>query len=146
MARPTSLTPAVRDAIVAALSDGLYRETAARCAGICERTFYAWLSRGEAGEAPFDEFLQAVKKTEAEAERDIVVTVRAGGEGWQSKAWIAERRWPKRWAARVRTAVTEELDAYTDRLAKRLDEATMKKVLDASREDDGVESASNAKH
>jgi hypothetical protein len=146
MSRPTSLTPDTQVAILGALADGMYRETAARCAGICERTFYNWLERGESGEAPYAVFLQAVKKTEAEAERDIVRTVRAGAEGWQSKAWIAERRWPKRWAARVRTAVTEELDAYTDRLAKRLDEATMKRVLDASREDDGVEGARSPKH
>ncbi len=139
--RPTSLTPEVQAAIMSALRDGLYRETASRCAGICERTFYSWLERGETGEEPFAGFLQAVKRTEAEAERDIIVTVREGADGWQSKAWVAERRWPKRWAARVRTAVTEELDAYTDRLAKRLDAATMRKVLDASREDGGAEGA-----
>jgi hypothetical protein len=146
MGRPTSLTAEVQARILSALADGLYRETAARCAGICERSFYSWLTRGETGEAPYAEFLQAVKRTEAEAERAVIVEVRAGDDGWQSKAWVAERRWPKRWAARVRTAVTEELDAYTDRLAKRLDEATMKKVLDAAREDAGSEGASDPKH
>lgn len=143
--RPTLLTPEVQQTIVSALLEGMYRVVAAQLAGIGERTLYLWLEKGEAGEAPYADFLHAVKTAEAHAELEVVRAVRAGEDGWQSKAWVAERRWPKRWAARVRTAVTEELDAYAERLAKRLDEATMQKVLDASREDAGGESPT-AKH
>jgi hypothetical protein len=146
MARPTSLTPEVQARILSALADGLYRETAARCAGVCERSLYSWLKKGETGEEPYAELLQAVKKTEAEVERSVLVAIRTGTRGWQSKAWVAERRWPKRWGVRIRTAVAEELDAYTTRIAKRLDEATMKKVLDAGCEDAGSEGASDPKH
>lgn len=144
--RPTLLTPEVQASIVASLEEGMYRAVAAQLAGIGERTLYLWLERGERGEEPYAEFLHAVKSAEAIAERDVIRAVKMGLEGWQSKAWVAERRWPKRWAARVRTAVTEEVDAFTDRLAKRLDEATMRKVLDAAREDAGAESAGSAKH
>jgi transposase-like protein len=156
MARPTSLTPEVQTAIVAAILDGNYRVTAAQKAGVCERSLYNWLERGATGEAPFAEFLQAVKTAEADAESALLSQIRhaqpavtgEGGHGadiWQAKAWIMERRWPKRWAQRVRQAVTEELDAFTDRLQRRLDDATYRKVLDASREDASGE-GTDARH
>lgn len=157
MARPTSLTPEVHALVVEAIRKGNYKRTAAQLAGICEKTLYNWEERGAAGEEPFAEFLQAVKSAEAEAETKLLEEIRTaqgsipgeGGRGpdlWQSKAWILERRWPKRWAARVRQAVTEELDAFTDRLQRRLDEATYRKVLDASREDAPGESAGSQRH
>lgn len=133
--RPTAWSLGVQASIVEALREGLYRVTAAQLAGICERTLYNWIERGEAGEEPYCAFLQACKRAEAEAEHDIIATVRRGAEGWQSKAWIAERRWPKRWAGRVRVAVTEEIGVFTERLRRNLDEPTYRKVLDASRED-----------
>lgn len=144
--RPTSLTPEVLAVIVDAVRKGNYFRTAAQLAGICERTFYSWQERGLKGEEPYSEFLHAVKSAEAEAESKLLDEIRCaqgsipgeGGRGpdlWQSKAWVMERRWPKRWATRVRTAVTEEIDAFTDRLQRRLDEETYRKVLDASRED-----------
>jgi len=153
--RPTSLTPAVQDAIASAMAKGHYRRTAALLAGISERTFYNWEERGENGEEPYATFLQAVKKAEAQAEAALLDEIRTaqgsipgeGGRGpdlWQAKAWVMERRWPKRWAARVRQAVTEEFDAFTDRLQRRLDDATYRRVMDASREDASGESASGA--
>lgn len=156
MARPTSLTPEVQETIIAAIRSGNYKATACSLAGIHRDTLHSWEVRGAAGEEPFASFSDALQKAEAEAEADLLTEIRTaqsstpgpGGNGpdlWQAKAWIMERRWPKRWAARVRTAVTEELDAFTDRLARRLDEATYRKVMDASREDAGVEGA-EAKH
>ncbi len=144
--RPSKLTEDVKLAVVAALRRGNYRQTAATLAGISERTLYNWVERGESGEEPYADFLQAMKSAEAESEADLLEEIRGaqpavpgeGGRGadlWQAKAWVMERRWPKRWAARVRQAVTEELGAFTDRLQRRLDDATYRKVLDASRED-----------
>lgn len=144
--RPTELTPETQTIIVEAMRRGNYRRTAALLAGVTERTLYAWQARGEANEPLYAEFLHALKEAEAEAESMLLEEIRTaqasipgeGGRGadlWTAKAWIMERRWPKRWATRVRTAVAEELDAFTDRLQKRLDEATYRRVLDASRED-----------
>ncbi len=158
MARPTSLTPEVQARVVEALERGHYRSTAVRLAKISERTLYNWLERGEKGEEPYAEFMQAIKEAEAVAEDNLLVAISTaqpgipgeGGRGadpWQSRAWVMERRWPKRWAARVRPAVTEELDAFTDRLQRRLDDATYRKVLDASREDaPGEGSADDPRH
>lgn len=144
--RPTSLTPEVHDAIIDSIRKGNYRSTAAAAAGVHRNRMAEWEGRGEAGEEPYAEFACALQKAEAEAESSLLAEIRGaqpsvtgeGGHGadlWQAKAWMMERRWPKRWAQRVRQAVTEELDAFTDRLQRRLDDATYRKVLDASRED-----------
>ncbi len=141
MAAKTSLTPQVQKTIVEAIGRAMYREVACQLAGITRQTLWNWEQRGEAGEEPYASFLAELRKSEAEAEDFLVAQIREGASNWQSKAWIAERRWPKRWAQRVRQNVTEELDAFTDRLQKRLDDATYRKVLDASREDAQGEAA-----
>ncbi len=155
--RPTSLTPEVQAIIIEALRRGNYRDTAAKLAGVTRQTLWNWEQRGEAGEAPFAAFFDALQKAESDAEDMLLQEIRSaqssipgeGGRGadvWQSRAWVMERRWPKRWAQRVRQAVTEELDAFTDRLQRRLDDATYRKVLDASREDAPGESAGTQRH
>lgn len=146
MGRPTSLTPEVQEAICKALRAGNYLEQAASAGGIHRDTLRSWMQRGATGEEPFAEFLGAVKEAEDKGERLLLRQVRAGVDNWQSRAWVLERRWPKRWAARVRQAVTEELDAFTDRLQRRLDDATYRKVLDASREDAPGEGAGSQQH
>ncbi len=153
--RPTDLTPEVQATVIAAIRRGNYRDTAAKLAGITRQTIWNWEKRGEAGEAPYAEFFDALQKAESESEDSLLAEIRnaqpaeKGGQGadlWQAKAWIMERRWPKRWAQRVRQAVTEELDAFTDRLQRKLDEATYRRVLDASREDAPGEGAPGARH
>jgi hypothetical protein len=144
MGRPTSLTPEVQATIVEAIGKGLYRETAAQLAGVTYRTLRNWEERGDAGEAPYAEFFQLLKKAEAAAECDIIAGVRMGCEGWQSKAWIAERRWPSRWSGRVRLTVNEELSAVLDKIRAKLDEETFAKVIDATRED--APGAGSARH
>lgn len=133
--RPTLCTPEVQKKILSAIRAGNYKHIAAQAAGVHRDTLNGWELRGAKGEEPFASFSDALQKAEAEAEVMLVARVHEGGEGWQSKAWICERRWAKRWAARVRQQVTEELDAFTDRLQRRLDEETYRKVLNASRED-----------
>lgn len=153
--RPTSLTPEVQAIIIEALRRGNYRDTAAKLAGVTRQTLWNWEQRGEAGEAPYAVFFDAIQTAEAEAEDELLSEVRGaspastgvhGADVWQARAWVMERRWPKRWAQRVRQAVTEELDAFTDRLQRRLDDATYRKVLDASREDAPGESAGTQRH
>jgi hypothetical protein len=155
--RPTSLTPEVHEAIVESIRAGSYRSTAAAKAGVHRNRLAEWEGRGESGEEPYAAFACALQKAEAEAEERLLDEIRnaqpsvtgEGGHGpdlWQAKAWIMERRWPKRWAARVRQAVTEELDAFTDRLQRKLDEATYRRVLDASREDASGETGPEPRH
>ena len=144
MARPTSLTPTVRAAILEAVRAGNYKATACAAAGIHRDTLNGWELRGRTGEEPYASFVEELEQAEAQSEIEMLSRVRnaepsipevKGADPWQATAWAMERRFPKRWAQRVRAAVTEELDAFTDRLAKKLDEATMRRVLEAARED-----------
>jgi transposase len=135
LGRPSKLTPETQATIVEALREGLYRETAATLAGIHRDTMYGWLERGRTGEAPYAAFSDAVEKAEAEAEQHVIREVRMGLDGWQSKAWVAERRWPRRWGGRVRATVSDELAAVMARIEAKLDPETFAKVVDATRED-----------
>ncbi len=141
--RPTSLTPDVQAIVVEAIGRGLYRETAAQLAGVVRKTLWNWEQRGEAGEEPYAEFFHAIKKAEAQAESDVIDGVRAGCEGWQSKAWIAERRWPSRWSGRVRVTVNDHVDALTAKL--RSDPELHRKVSDVLADQEPPE-ASTAAH
>lgn len=119
MGRPTSLTPDVQARIVEALAGGNYAETAAAYAGIAPSTYHAWVTRGEleqarvdAGEepspseAPFLEFLEAVKSARSKAEvRNVALIQQAARETWQAAAWWLERTRPKDWGRRVQTEV-----------------------------------------
>src|SRR5678815_1727953 len=127
MARPTSLTPEVQEAICKALRAGNYRETAAQAAGIHRHTLRNWIIRGEAGEAPFAEFLAAAEKAEAMGERRLLREIRKGVDGWQARSWSLERRWPSRWSGRVRVTVSDHVDQLTGKL--RSDPGLHRKVV-----------------
>lgn len=114
--RPSKLTPDVQRIIVGAVREGMYLEPSAALAGVTRQTIYNWAKRGEGGEEPYAAFFVALKKAEAEAELDLYREVRQKQDGWQSVSWVMERRWPYRWAARVRTQVAEQVDALTSKL------------------------------
>lgn len=128
MGDKTDLTPDVERRICAALRAGNYRETAAAAGGVSGRSLRRWCERGETGEEPFASFLSAVTKAEAKAERLLLRSIRKGVDGWQSRAWILERRWPSRWSGRVRVTVTDHVDALTAKL--KADPELHRKVVD----------------
>lgn len=152
--RPTSLTPEVQATIIAAIEAGNYKVTACALAGIHRDTLNDWEHRGARGEEPFKTFSDALQKAEAVAESTLLnevmraepgITGQRGADVWQSRAWVMERRWPKRWSGRVRMEVSEQLAQLIERLKTKLDEATLAKVVDATREDAGGD-AGTARH
>lgn len=108
VARPTKLTPAVRDAILASIEAGAYAEQAATAAGIAASTYYSWVARGEEGESPFSEFVDALHAREAIAEVAAITVLQeaAAGGDWRAAAHFLERRFPKRWRRHDSTEVT----------------------------------------
>ena len=95
MSRPTKLTAAVQKQICDALRNGNTREASVSSGSISYPTFLAWLKRGEEGEPLYVEFLQAVKKAEAECEVHYIgVIKKAASKQWQAAAWWLERRKP----------------------------------------------------
>jgi len=120
MGRPVKLTPEVQEDICAAIRAGNYIEPSAIRAGVSKSTLYSWLKKGktEADRVdravsvgrrakvtvklkPYVDFLDAVKKAEAEAEaRDVAIISKAAMTQWQAAAWRLERKHYDRWGRR----------------------------------------------
>jgi transposase len=102
--RPSDIGDAeVLKQLLEAIADGNYMETACHLVGLSKVTVHNWTKRGEAGEAPFDRFVNAVKAAEARAEAKMVANVRRASElpqFWAAAATHLERRHPDRWGKR----------------------------------------------
>lgn len=114
MGRPTKLDKDTLTKICLALEAGASLEAAAAYGRIAYNTLNEWMKRGAAelervngdkrrkikpGEALYTEFHEAVKKAIDFSEASIISEIRVHGrKTWQALAWLAERRWPKRWA------------------------------------------------
>ncbi|MGH2964751.1 MAG: transposase [Solirubrobacterales bacterium] len=103
MARPTKLTPEVKQRIVQAVRAGNYAETSARSAGVSSATYYRWMKHGEReSKGIYHDFFEEVRRAEAEAEVHAVAVIRreiADGD-WRAAAHYLERRHPDRWRRR----------------------------------------------
>jgi hypothetical protein len=77
----------------------------ALCAGVCERSYYTWIEKAEKSkqENIYTQFLQALKKAKAEAEKRNVTIIQAASiETWQAAAWWLERRNPSEYGRKER--------------------------------------------
>ena len=111
--RRSKRTPERESRLLSALSAGNTRQAACFYAGISDETLANWMRRSL-------EFLERVKKAEADAEVRMVAQVaRAAQEGtWQAAAWWLERRRPEDYGRRDRVEVTLRREA--ERLAGEL--------------------------
>jgi hypothetical protein len=113
--RPSKLTEETAEKIVSLLAEGAYVETAAEAAGIGVSTLYLWLDRGANGEEPYAAFLESVVRARAEAEIDLMRSVRRGdakGTGFgeaKAAAFLLERTRPNKFAQRVNVKVEEAI-------------------------------------
>lgn len=89
--------------LLASLSEGNYRETACRVAGISKQTFYNWLKKAETGDEGAIRLVDAVEKAEALAESDTVRNVRNASklpQFWAAGMTWLERKSPEKWGRR----------------------------------------------
>ncbi len=95
--RPTKLTPETTEKIVQALTAGNTRQAACGYAGISDQSFLNYLRSSL-------EFLEAVKKAEADAEvRHVANIAKASNDGnWTASAWWLERRRYQEWGRKDR--------------------------------------------
>ena len=107
--RPSKFTPHTRQKLLEALRAGNYRETACQYAGISHQTLRNWILKAEQPDAPdeYIEFVEAIKKAEADAEVTDIALIRQAAQGgtWQAAAWIRERKNPERWGRREQQQV-----------------------------------------
>jgi len=108
------LTQQVQDGVCEALREGNYLEVAAVLGGSSKSTVYSWLKEGHKARAAVEKgkeisdyqercirFLDAVKRAEADSERDALRQLNAmSPQAWQILAWRLERRHPDRWGRR----------------------------------------------
>ena len=99
---PTKLTPEIIVKLAALIEEGNFMQPALALLGIPRRSYYYWLERGEQDEADekktiYTQLLHTIKKADAACERRNVLGVQAGELGWQSRAWILERKYRTRW-------------------------------------------------
>jgi transposase len=104
--RRSKLTPELQEKLCGLVRGGNYYSVAAQACGICRRTLYEWIQRGEAATKktdPYLHFLHALKKADAEAEaQDVLIIKSASKRSWQAAAWLLERKRFERWARRDR--------------------------------------------
>lgn len=107
--RPTKLTPKLQQEICASLLSGAYIETASALHGVTKQTLYEWFKRGNQGEAPYDGFIDAVKRVEAQSETIAINRINTAAEdpkNWTAAAWRLERKHPERWGRRDKVDLT----------------------------------------
>ena len=97
-------SPDKTSALLAALTEGNYRVTACRVAGIGETTLASMFKRAAAGNVAAIALSEAIEKAEALAERQVVAKWRnaidAGPQYWAAAATFLERKSPDRWGRR----------------------------------------------
>lgn len=116
--RPSKICPQIRKDIITMINSYVPYEIASVANGISDRTFYAWLKKGAEDlgndvESEYSEFLQAIKKAEAGRIIENAGTLHDREDGWQSKAWLLERR---HWKHFSNNAPLVELNKRLDEL------------------------------
>lgn len=107
MARPTSLTPELQEALVKLIEGGLPISVSCDHEGIPYSTVCKWMKReGE----PYESFRHSIKRARAKAQMRMVLTVRACSKDWQACAWYLERSDPKNWGRKDRTVTAKPAD------------------------------------
>jgi hypothetical protein len=110
MGRKTLLTPEKVEKARELRAKGLSDQAIYTALGICRDTFYTWIRKGEAGQKPYTDFAEAIKKGEAELEEICVSGILEQGlkGNWQALAWLLERLFPERYAKKDRFEVTQQ--------------------------------------
>lgn len=108
MARPTKLTPDVREKLLTAIRAGNYRRPACKFAGITDRVLRMWLERGEKQPGSvYGAFARELHAAEEMAEiRAVGFIAAAARNDWKAAGWYLERKFPKRWGRRDARALT----------------------------------------
>jgi hypothetical protein len=102
MGRDTKLTPEMIDKAYQLIKAPHYAQTVYQALGVSHTTYYTWLKKGEAwkeGDDPlYLEFLESIKKGEAEGEQELLGIIKtAAKRNWTAAAWMLERMHPDRY-------------------------------------------------
>ena len=98
--RKTKLTPQLQTRLCGFLSQGLPIKAACHICKVAERTYHAWVSRGEKGEPMFEDFFSAASRARATYLKYLIGRVHMAAEkgkkgDWRAYAFLLERRFPQ---------------------------------------------------
>lgn len=118
--RPSKISPKIRKDILTMITHYVPYEIASVANGISDRTMYSWLKQGAEDlangiDSEYSQFLQAIKEAEANRIMDNAACLHDREDGWQSKAWLLER---KHWKHFSNNAPLVELNRRLDELEK----------------------------
>ena len=89
--RPTDCTPELIQLAGELMAEGHPVRAMCRALRISPTSHYAWIERGERGEAPFSNYVNAVRAGMSTAERAALTGVRSAFRSdWRSCAWWLE--------------------------------------------------------
>ncbi|MCK5018131.1 MAG: hypothetical protein KAS32_13825 [Candidatus Peribacteraceae bacterium] len=141
--RKLKLTAQCRNKIIKLVEDGNYAKTVCQAVGICEKTFYDYIKRGEAAEAsgdtndPFLKFLKSIRQARAKAELGHVKNIVTNSEHDPSLSkWWLERTASERWGKRefIKSDVTiKEVDLVKNWVNDLNEEKPQEAVADSER-------------
>lgn len=100
-----SITPTQRKEMLEAIRLGLPKDRAARLVGIPRRTFFDWIQKGSAPDAPagYRKFVDEVDLALIQFEhRQLVYIDKASADYWQAAMTNLERKFPDRYGKRTR--------------------------------------------
>ena len=97
MARPVKLTPELTQEITTYIRDGNSPTISATLVGISPSTYFNWMSKGSNQEPRFMEFLESIKRANAQSiVNRVALIARAADSGnWRAAAWLLERIAPE---------------------------------------------------
>lgn len=146
MARPTKLTDALQQSIVARITSGNYSEVSAESLGIHRATYFRWMAKGRKQKrGGFRDFFDCIKKARASDQVENVARIKCAAKGgslieqktitkpdgtsittrkysrpeWTAAAWLLERKYPNLWGLRNSKAMgkmAEELETLRRRI------------------------------
>jgi len=90
-------TPQKIKALCKLLSTACTIRTACEATSISEASFHDWVARGELGEKPFSEFLDAVTRARGQAKAKLVKSILDSGD-WRAHLEILARVYPDEYA------------------------------------------------
>jgi hypothetical protein len=100
MGRPSKFNSSLAKKIIDDIAQLVPFTIAAEANQINRSTLYDWINQGladiQAGKTNTElaKFSSAIKKSQCVAVKELLNEVKKGEKGWQSRAWILERRFP----------------------------------------------------
>lgn len=142
--RPSKLTPELAEAILIDVEGGLDPQVAAQAAGVVAKTYYNWITRGKAGEAPFASFYTEIARAKAEAEKRLLQRTLSGdgkGEGFgpaKAALEILSRTRPDRYSQQVKVQLRQDIERVLDVVLRVCGQDHFLAIAEALAEDDSA--------